>query len=85
MQSDEVLEQKMRAVADDRVQRSVGLRLLVDVLDDRFDDDVARPSGRRASSSRRGCQACLLLLLGRHLPFLHATRQELLDARPVPS
>ena len=67
-----------RGIADDRVERGVGLRLLVDVLDDRFDDDVARAEVvelRGAGEIRERP----LLVLRRHFALLHAARQELVD------
>ena len=78
MQSDDVFEQKICAWANDRLEREVGFRLLVDVLDDRLDDDVAGVQVielRGAGEVGEGP----LLVLRRHFSLVDAALKELLD------
>src|SRR5262245_311739 len=70
-------------VADDAVENAVGLRLLVHVLDDRLDDEIAIV---QVVEPRRACEIPErpVPLLGGDLALLDAPGEELLDpAHPL--
>ena len=73
------VRRQQRAIADDLLERRIGLALLVEVLHDRLDDEIAvfqRLEGGRAGqvAERRVARR------GGDLPFRHAVLEEFPDA-----